>query len=139
MAWNHEVGGDQPAPAAQEPPDDRGGDAERRIGHYPERAPRKPEIGGIDLHHGDVGARKSLPELAGPTRVKLDRDDTRTGIHQRTGDRAGTGANIENKVAGFDPCRANEPTSPVVSELMPSPACPPSDGHDAPSPSSTQA
>jgi hypothetical protein len=69
-------------------------------------------------------------------RVKLDRDDTRAEVHEWTDERAGTGADIENEIAGCDSCREDKAASPVVSELMPSPVRPPFGGHDAPSPSS---
>jgi hypothetical protein len=138
MPGHDEIGRHEPAAAAQEAADQRSCDAERRVRHYPERPAWKPEITRVDLHHGDADAGKPVSELTGPTRVELDRDDMRAGANEWAGERAGAGANIENEIAGVDPGCGNEALSPVVSELMPSPARPRFGGHDAPSPSSRQ-
>jgi hypothetical protein len=132
VSRDDDIRGDEHAAAAEEAPDQRRRDPEGWVGHHLERPPRKPEIGRIDLHHRDGPSREPPAEVLRATRMELDGDDTRADVDQLTRERAGAGADIEDQVARIDPRRENEAAGPAVSELMPSPAPPPSGGHGAP-------
>lgn len=121
MPRNDQIGRLQPAPPAQQPAKDRSGDAERRIGHHPERSAREPEIGRIDLHHGHRRSTEALTQLLRPPRVKLERDDPRAGRDQWDGERAGSRADVEHEIPGPDAGRSHEPPGRTLSELMPTP------------------
>jgi hypothetical protein len=138
VPWDDEIRGDKPATPAEEAPDQRRGDRERRVGNHLVRPPGKPEICRVDLHHGDGRIRETLTEMPRATGVELDGDDARADVDQLARERAGTGPDVEHQITRFDPCRENEAASPAVSELMPSQVRPPFGGHGAPSPSSRQ-
>jgi hypothetical protein len=127
-----DVGREEPAAAAHEAPDQRGGDAERRVGHHPERPPREPQVDRVYLHHRDRSTREPIAQLLSAAGVELEGDNARAEIDQRERQPAGPGTDVEDEIAGSDSCRNDKVTSPVVIELMPSPARPPFGGHDAP-------
>lgn len=133
MPRHDEVCRDEPATAAHQTPNQRRGGAERRVGHDPERPTREPQVGRVDLHDRDRSTREPMAQLLSTARMELDRDDARAEVDQRTRQPTGARADVENEIAGSDSCREDEATSPVVSELVPSPARPPLGGHDAPS------
>jgi hypothetical protein len=66
--------------------------------------------------------------------MQLDGYDLRAAGQQMRGDRAGSGADVEDKVARLDARRCDQPGRPLVSEPMPSPVAarlPARAGHDA--------
>lgn len=66
----------------EEPPQQRGGDAEGRVGHHVERPTREPQVGRVGLDHDD-GTAEPLTEVLGPLGVGLDGDHPSTDIEQR--------------------------------------------------------
>lgn len=134
MSGHDEVSGEELAARAEKPPQQGGRDAERWIRHYAEGPAREPEIGGVDLDHADGRSREPAAKLARPPGVEFDGENTRSGTDQWGGEGSRSGTDVHHEVAGLNTCCRDDSVSPVVSELMPSPACPPLGGHDAPSP-----
>jgi len=136
-----EIGRDEPAPRAEQPPDQTGRDSERRVGHDPERPTREPEVGAVGLDHRDRRSGEAAAERVGAPGMELDGHDPGTGRDQRNRERAGAGPDIEHEVAGADAGGGGEPPCPRVSEAVEPPPevfGPPLSpgGHGAPSPSS---
>ena len=121
MPRDDEIRGLQPAASAEQPAQNRGGDAERRIRHHPERSAREPEIGRVDLHDGHRRSGEAITQELRPPRMELERDDAGPGRDQWDGERAGSRADVEHKVPGPDAGGRHEAPGRAVSELMPTP------------------
>jgi hypothetical protein len=97
-----------------------------------ERSAREPKVGGVGLHHPDGRTGEPIPKLLGAVRMELDGDDARAGRNQSRRERASARADVDDEVTGLDGGLLDEQLRPVVSELVPAPACPLVRGHDAP-------
>ena len=113
----------QSAPRLQETTQQRRRDVERRVGDDVERPSRQPEIGGVGLHHDDP-ITEPFAEILRAARMGLDRDDARTHIEERAGDRAGAGADVEDGGTRAESRVSDEPSRPRAIELVPAPSPP---------------
>jgi hypothetical protein len=105
-------------------PTDKGvRDPERRVCDHVEVAPREAEVGRVGFDDNDVAAelRAQVRRSAG---MQLDRDHACAGLDEWARERAPTGPDIDDEIAGAEPRVSDEPLSPSGIELMPSPWCP---------------
>ncbi len=111
------------ASALHEPADKGVRDPERRVRDDMEVAPREPEVGGVGFHDDDVVAelRAKVGRSAG---MQLDRDHACAGLDERASERAPTGPDVDDEIAGAEPRVSDELLRPAGIELMPSPWCP---------------
>ena len=117
MLREDQAGGAQPAARLQQPAQERGGDAEGRVGDDVVRLAGEPEVGRVGLHHDD-GVAEPLPQLPGPARVHLDRHHPRAATDERVGDGAGAGTDVEHDGAGGDVGVSDEALRPSGFELV---------------------
>ena len=85
-----------------------------------ERLAGQPQIGGVGLDDGDAG--ETPPQLGGAIAVALDGDDVGAGAHEREGDRAATGPDVEHDVAARDAGVTDESVGESRIELVPAPS-----------------
>ena len=112
-----QVGGAQAASRLEQPAQERGGDAEGRVGDDVERLAGEPEVGRVGPHHDD-GVAEPLPQLPGPARVDLDRHHPRAAAYERVGDGAGAGTDVEHDGAAGDVGVSDEALRPSGFELV---------------------
>ena len=87
------------------------------------RPARQSEIDRIRLHHHDA-AIEALTQALRASRMRLDCDDPRAHVEERTGDRARAGADVEDDRAASEPRVSDEPARPRGVELVPAPSAP---------------
>jgi hypothetical protein len=74
------------------------------------------------LDNGDAIVRESLTEFFGPFRMKFEGNDLRAALNQGSGNRSGSGPDIENEVTAPDAGLVDQALGPLFRELVPSPA-----------------
>lgn len=104
-----------------EPPEQRCRDGEGGIGDNLEGPTRQSQISGVSLDDDERLSSEVFSELGGTTGVKLEGHDLRASRQERPSDSAGTCANVEHEVAGFDPGTCDESLGPAAIELVPPP------------------
>ena len=109
-----------PAAGVEQPPQQRCGDGEGRVGHDVEGPTGKAQVGRVDLDDDDVGA-EPLSQVPCALRVRLDRDHPRPDGEQRGHQRAGAGTDVEDQRPSTDRRVGDEALSPAGAEPVPSP------------------
>jgi len=104
-----------------------GTDRKRRVRHDVEGSAGESEVGGIGLDDGQVAAETGS-EVRGATGVAFDGDHPRARRQQWRGERAPTGADVEDEVTPTDAGLAGDAFSPGGIEPVPTPR-PPGAGH----------
>lgn len=111
------------ATGVEQPTDDGGRDAIRRVGDHVEWSAGQPEIGDVGSDDGDA-LTESRFELVGATWMELEGDHPRSRGEQRLGDRSGTGADVEDECARRESCISDEALRCLRIELVEAPAMP---------------
>jgi hypothetical protein len=93
---NHQVGARQAASRGHESPDQRRRNGEGWVGNDTKRQTGEAQVGGVSPHDDDVAAFETLPQQLQPPVVQLDGHDPGSGFEQGHGERAVTGADVEN-------------------------------------------
>lgn len=95
----------------EQPPQDRAGGGERRVGDDVERPAGQAEIAGVGTHERDAPAELG-GEAVGTPAMTFDGDHGRAGVEEWSGDRAVSGADVDDEVAAADPGGRDEAFSP---------------------------
>ena len=111
---------DEPAARLQQPPEQRRGGSEGRVGHHVVRPERQPQRRCIRAHH-EHARSESTAERVETIGVQLDRDDARAHVDQCCREDAVTGTHIEDERAARQPRVVDESFSPPWIETMPAP------------------
>ena len=95
----HEVGAHEPR-GVQQAGADRLGDGPRRVGDDTERPARQAHRGCVGDDHRDRVRREAVAQHAGAAGVQLDGEDVGAGVDERGRQRAVTGAEVDDEIAG---------------------------------------
>jgi hypothetical protein len=83
----------------------------------------EPEVAGVGLHHGQRSS-EAPPQVLGTTGVTFDGDHPCARCQQWRGERAETGADVEDEIAPTDARLADDAFSPGGIEPVPTPRPP---------------
>jgi len=112
-----QMGGAQPAARLQQPAQERGRDAEGRVGDDVVGLAGEPEVGCVGSDDDDRVA-EPLAQLAGSPRVDLDGHHPRAAAHERVGEGAHAGSDVEHDGTGGDVGVSDEALRPSGVELV---------------------
>jgi hypothetical protein len=132
MPRDHDVSSNEATAGSDEAAQQRDGDRKRRIRHYAEGSFGQSQVACIGSHDRHATAGEPVLECARSSPVEFHGNDPSPMLDQRSGQRTGTCANINDEVAGSDPSVDHHLLGPALIELMPPPACP-FLGHGGPS------
>lgn len=101
----------------------RGDDRVRRVGDDVEGSAGQAQISSVGSDDDDLVTEPAF-EVTGPARVQLDGDDPGSRFHQRRGDGAVPGADVEDERPLGEGSVSDESSRCSWSELMPAPPLP---------------
>lgn len=113
VAGEHQVGADQAAPRAEQPPQERRRRREGRVGDSVKGPAGEPEVGGIGLHDEHGLAGEAVAQEAYALDVELDGHDAGAGPDECVRERARTGPDVEHeghRRGGGRPARGELPS-----------------------------